>query len=83
MVPHARFYTRPGCHLCEQAWPGIARLAEEGLILLERVDISGDAELEAAYGLRIPVVELSTGAVFEPPLSGWRVREALGEGGNA
>lgn len=49
-----RLYTRPGCHLCEDAVAALARIGEP----FEEVDISGDRELEADYGDRIPVIVL-------------------------
>ncbi|GIG01465.1 glutaredoxin family protein [Catellatospora citrea] len=47
-------YTRPGCHLCEDAVAVLARIGEP----FEEIDISGDRELEAEYGDRIPVIML-------------------------
>lgn len=54
-------YTRPGCHLCDDAR---AVLVAEG-IAFEEVDITRDGALEAEYGLAIPVVELHGRCVFE------------------
>lgn len=45
-------YTRPGCHLCERA----AAMLDELGCAWRPVDIDGDEELEARYGLVIPVV---------------------------
>ncbi len=45
-------FTRDGCHLCEQA-----AMALDSLGLAWRpVDIGDDTDLEARYGLTIPVV---------------------------
>ena len=51
-------YSRPGCHLCtemkltvERAVRGMDRPAR-----IEEINIAGDAELEARYGLEIPVL---------------------------
>ncbi|MCP2326467.1 glutaredoxin [Hamadaea flava] len=52
--PRVTLYTRPGCHLCADA---VAALGELGVPFTE-VDITGDRELEAEYGDRIPVVML-------------------------
>ncbi|MGD2129499.1 MAG: glutaredoxin family protein [Lysobacterales bacterium] len=46
-------YTRPGCHLCEQA----AALLEREGVLFEEVDIETEPELERLYGLRVPVLK--------------------------
>jgi len=51
-------YTRPGCHLCEDAKAIVARVAEETGVGWSEIDISGDPELEDEYGLRIPVLLL-------------------------
>ena len=47
-------FTRPGCHLCEQA----AVMLDELRVDWRAVDIEGDADLEDRYGLVIPVVFL-------------------------
>ena len=53
-----RFHTRPGCTLCEKAWPVAQELARRHGLELRPVDVSGDPELEARYGERIPVLVL-------------------------
>jgi glutaredoxin len=53
-----RLYTRPGCHLCDEAKSLIAPLlAEFGARLLE-VNIDGDPELKERYNLDVPVIFL-------------------------
>ena len=49
-------YTRPGCHLCDEMKVVIARVAGHVRLTLEEIDISGNSELEARYGLEIPVL---------------------------
>jgi glutaredoxin len=60
-----RMYSRPGCGLCDEAREII--LAERGrtAFAYEEVDITGDDELELAYGLRIPVVLVDGEELFE------------------
>jgi glutaredoxin len=53
-VTRLTLYTRPGCHLCEDAVAVLERIGEP----FEEIDISGDRELEAEYGDRIPVIML-------------------------
>jgi hypothetical protein len=48
-------YSRPDCHLCEAMHEELAPLLP-GRGQVSVVDISGDAELERRYGLRIPVL---------------------------
>ena len=51
-------YSRPGCHLCDEMKAVIQRAARavEASITVEEIDISTDPELEARYGLEIPVL---------------------------
>jgi glutaredoxin len=49
-------YSRPGCHLCEQMKATIDRVAQSIPLTLEVIDISDDADLDARYGLVIPVL---------------------------
>jgi glutaredoxin len=51
-------YSRPGCHLCEEMKAVIHRVtrAVDTPIAVEEIDISTDPELEARYGLEIPVL---------------------------
>lgn len=47
-----RLYTRPGCHLCDDALD----ICREAGLLPEALDISGDLGLVRDYGDRIPVL---------------------------
>jgi glutaredoxin len=49
-------YTRPGCHLCEDAKSAIAPLLREFDASLYEVNIDKDAVLEERYGWDIPVI---------------------------
>jgi glutaredoxin len=49
-------YTRPGCHLCEEAKKAIANLMREFGAALREVNIENDAVLEERYGWDIPVI---------------------------
>jgi thiol-disulfide isomerase/thioredoxin len=51
-------YSRPGCHLCEDMKAVVQRVADAAgaPIKVEEIDISADADLEARYGLEIPVL---------------------------
>ena len=48
-------YTRPGCHLCEQAEEILDYLS----VAFTAVDISADVDLVRQYGVRIPVLQRS------------------------
>ena len=49
-------YSRPGCHLCEEAKKALEPLLREFGARLREVDIEGDPVLENRYGLDIPVI---------------------------
>ena len=49
-------YTRPGCHLCEEAKAAITPLLHEFSAALREVNIENDAVLEERYGRDIPVI---------------------------
>ena len=49
-------YTRPGCHLCEEAKTAVAPLLREFGAVLREVNIENDAVLEQRYGWDIPVI---------------------------
>jgi len=54
--PHVTFYTKPGCHLCDEAKREIARAGCAGQFTFEEVNILSDPELQKRYGTEIPVV---------------------------
>jgi glutaredoxin len=49
-------YTRPGCHLCEEAKAAIAPLLREFGAVLREVNIDEDPVLKERYGWGIPVI---------------------------
>jgi glutaredoxin len=49
-------YSRPGCHLCDEMKAVVDRVARSVPLTMEVVDISADTQLEALYGLEIPVL---------------------------
>jgi len=51
-------YTRPGCHLCEEAKAQIAPLLERAGARLREVNIDEDAELRERYNVDVPVIFL-------------------------
>jgi c-di-GMP-related signal transduction protein len=59
-------YSRPGCHLCEEAIEKIATLHAEGYrFALHEIDIESDELLLRRYLERIPVVEVDGREVSE------------------
>ncbi|MFL6062084.1 MAG: glutaredoxin family protein [Marmoricola sp.] len=53
--PRVLLYSRPGCHLCDDARTVIERVCAEAGTAYEEVDITGDPALVHAYGEQIPV----------------------------
>lgn len=49
-------YSRPRCHLCDDAREVILSLRGSFDFIFEEVDIESDDELVREYGVRIPVV---------------------------
>jgi glutaredoxin len=59
-------YSRPGCHLCEEARARLEALRREGLRFeLCELDIERDERLHSAYLERIPVVEVEGEVISE------------------
>jgi glutaredoxin len=53
-------YSRPGCHLCEEAKAQIAPLLAEFGARLVEINIDQDAELRARYDYDVPVIFLGS-----------------------
>ena len=58
-------YSRPGCHLCDEARAVLDRLRAQAPFTVEEVDITGDDVLHARYLERIPVVALDGEDLFD------------------
>ena len=64
-------YSRPGCHLCDEAKEVIERVRRRVAFDLKVVNIETDQDLEKQYGDQIPVVFVNGVKVFK-----YRVDEA-------
>ena len=51
-------YSRAGCHLCDEMKAVVRRVVDSTVapIAVEEIDISTDPDLEARYGVEIPVL---------------------------
>ena len=76
-------YTRPECHLCDEARQVLLALPEAGRFELVEVDIDTDDDLHARYLERIPVVEIDGVLVAELHVDSDAIRAALGERGTS
>ena len=56
MKPHVIIYSRPGCHLCEEAKAAIENAGCSDQFTLEEINIESDNELLRKYKHDIPVV---------------------------
>jgi glutaredoxin len=65
MTPTVTLYTRPGCHLCDEARAALERLQRRAAFTLEEVDITVDDALHRRYLERIPVVALEGAELFD------------------
>ena len=54
--PHVIIYSRPGCHLCDEAKATIMGAGCSDQFTLEEVNIESDEELLRKYQYDIPVV---------------------------
>ena len=54
-------YSKPDCHLCEDAMEVLRRLQGELGFELAEIDITSDDELHRAYFDRIPVIAAADG----------------------
>jgi len=71
-------YSRPGCHLCEQALEELLALHRDGYRFeLREVDIESDEGLLRRMLERIPVLELNGEVVSELVLDQTSVRSRL------
>ena len=71
-------YTRPGCHLCDEAREAIQEARSElPEFELREVDIEADAALHALYLERIPVVQVDGDIVSELRIDLARLRRSL------
>ena len=58
-------FSKPGCHLCEQAIENLKALSSNREFQLEIVDITQDQDLLKTYMIRIPVIRLDGRDVLE------------------
>ena len=59
MKPHVIIYSRPGCHLCDDAKAAIMSAGCNDQFTLEEINIESDDELLRKYKYDIPVVTIN------------------------
>jgi len=70
-IVQVEIYSRPACHLCDEAKEVIERVRRRIPFSLRVINIEEDQELEAKYGTEIPVVLINGNKAFK-----YRVDEA-------
>jgi glutaredoxin len=58
-LTHVVIYSKPGCHLCDEMKAIVDRVRRSTPFDLQVVDISDNEQLDAFYGLEIPVLEVN------------------------
>ncbi len=73
MSDHIRveIYSRPGCHLCDEARTVLERVRRRHDFALREINIETNPELERLYGTEIPVIMINGNKAYK-----YRVDEA-------
>jgi glutaredoxin len=72
-------YTRPGCHLCEDAAELLERLAARIPIEVTEVNILNDVDLFERYKHSIPVVAIGGGPTLQAPIEAEALERVLND----
>jgi glutaredoxin len=70
-------YSKPDCHLCEDAMAALRRLQEELGFVLDERDITDDEALHRAYFERVPVIVVDGEELCDYVVEEALVRERL------
>ena len=77
MKAHVILYTRPGCHLCEEAKAEMLAAGCGDEYTLEEVNIETDPVLEEQYGWEIPVIVINSVKAFKYRLTAAEFKRKL------
>ncbi len=75
--PHVIIYSRPGCHLCDEAKQAIAAAGDSVEYTLAEINIESDPELLQRYQYDIPVITIDGVEAFRHRLTSAAFRERL------
>ena len=70
------FYTKRGCHLCENVDEVLDILQERHPLAVQHIDITQDVDVYQRYWQRIPVVEIGTKR-FQAPIDAQTLQAAV------
>jgi glutaredoxin len=62
---HVEIYSRPECHLCDEAKEVVERVRRRYSFALQVINIEEDPRLEAAYGAEVPVIFINGNKAFK------------------
>ncbi|NWJ45115.1 MAG: glutaredoxin family protein [Chloroflexi bacterium] len=73
-------YSKPGCHLCEDAKEALNSLSGEFDFILEEFDINEDSTLYERYKYTIPVMVVDGKIELEARINASKIRRAFNDG---
>ena len=76
--PRVIIYSRPGCHLCDEAKQVMLSANCDGEYSLTEVNIESDSELRRRYQYDIPVITINGVEAFRHRLTAAEFRSAIG-----
>jgi glutaredoxin len=74
---HVILYTRPGCHLCEEAKQAMRAAGCTKEYTLQEINIESDRELQHKYRYDIPVILIEGQEAFRHRLTSEQFKAAL------
>ena len=75
--PHVIVYSRPGCHLCDEAKHAIDCAGCQDQFTFAEINIESDPELLRKYQYDIPVVTIDGAEVFRHRVDSQKFRELV------
>ena len=74
---HVVIYTRPGCHLCEEAKQEMLAANCADQYVLEEINIDTDPALQERYRYEIPVITINGKKAFKYRLTAAEFKRAV------
>jgi glutaredoxin len=75
--PHVTLYTKPGCHLCEEAKREMEAARISGEYTFEEVNIEENPEAYERYKFEIPVIHINGHKAFKYHLTAEEFRNRI------
>ncbi len=78
MMPiKAYFFTRVGCHLCDEAREAIKNLPSKYQLTVTEIDVDDRKEDQDKYGEKVPVLVIEGGTAIESFITEKALRQTL------